>query len=430
MFKRLLSRLSGPGLRPEDLSVEEAIDILSRASAQSRAIVAQTSQDPKILEYLAEDQSSHIRAQVAGNAKTPRPIDAQLADDVAEEVRLELAAKIARLLPDLEADAASDVRDMTIGILERLANDSLPRVRQIVAEEIKSSHKVPGTLVQDLARDAERAVAAPILEFSPLLSDQDLTEIIAAGQAEGVLEAIARRKGLSEDVSDAVVASLDVPAVAALLANPSACIRAEALETVAHHAEEVQAWHEGLVLRPDLSVRAVRRIAGFVAVSLLMQLGERHGLDDATRQDIQVRVKERLAAEETPESVAEDRDMALRTVLAAHENRLLDDAFVIDALKTEDRTRAMLAVAVLAGVAAPLVERIVQSRNGKMITALAWHAGLTMRTAFQLQKDLAKVAGTDLVPARGGTDYPFTPETMRDQLEIIGIPAKSSSSAS
>jgi uncharacterized protein (DUF2336 family) len=35
-----------------------------------------------------------------------------------------------------------------------------------------------------LAQDVETVVAAPILEYSPLLSDADLIEIIACGQVQ------------------------------------------------------------------------------------------------------------------------------------------------------------------------------------------------------------------------------------------------------
>ena len=45
-----------------------------------------------------------------------------------------------------------------------------------------------------------------------------------------MLSAIARRNGLSSKVSDAVATTLDIPAIAALLANPSAKIRAQTLE--------------------------------------------------------------------------------------------------------------------------------------------------------------------------------------------------------
>ena len=48
------------------------------------------------------------------------------------------------------------------------------------------------------ARSADAVVAVPILQYSPLLSDADLIEIIACGQVQEVLTAIASRKPVSE----------------------------------------------------------------------------------------------------------------------------------------------------------------------------------------------------------------------------------------
>ncbi len=49
---------------------------------------------------------------------------------------------------------------------------------------------------------------------------------------QAVLTAIAKRRPLSAHVSDAVVSSLDIPAVSALLANPDAAIRERTLDAI------------------------------------------------------------------------------------------------------------------------------------------------------------------------------------------------------
>ena len=64
------------------------------------------------------------------------------------------------------------------------------RVRAILAEEIKYLNCIPKDIALHLARDVESIVATPILEYSPLLSDADLIEIIASGPVQEVLVAI------------------------------------------------------------------------------------------------------------------------------------------------------------------------------------------------------------------------------------------------
>src|SRR5262249_7988889 len=150
-----------------------------------------------------------------------------------------------------------------IETLEYLAGDSAVRVRAILADEIKHLTNVPKHVVLALAHDLEQVVAAPILEYSPLLSDADLIEIIACGQVREALTAVARRRPLSQNVSQFLVKSLDVSAVAALLVNPEAKIRKDTLERVVAEAEKIESWHLPLALRADLSARAIKRIAGF-----------------------------------------------------------------------------------------------------------------------------------------------------------------------
>ena len=120
-------------------------------------------------------------------SRRPHTPTGLLGDDEDDDVRAELARKIARLMPDLSREEAVHVRDIAIEMLEKLARDQAPRVRAILAEEIKRLDCVPKTVVDRLAHDVEQIVAAPILEYSPLLSDVDLIEIIAGATAECAL---------------------------------------------------------------------------------------------------------------------------------------------------------------------------------------------------------------------------------------------------
>ncbi len=132
---------------------------------------------------------------------------------------------------------------------------------------------IPKDIVLALAHDLNAIVAVPILQYSPLLSDADLIEVIARGQVQEALTAIARRRPVSEAVGDMLVQSLDVPAVAALLVNPDARIRKETMDRIVEQAEEIESWHMPLVLRADLSARAIRRIGSLVGAGLIEKAG-------------------------------------------------------------------------------------------------------------------------------------------------------------
>ncbi len=416
---KFFRRLFGSKL-PARISYETALASLDAKETQSRAALAgHIDTRPEMLYYLASDREPAVRRQIAANPATPLQADRILAQDPNDDVRAELAGKIGRLLPGLAEPERARLRDLAIEVLERLANDQLTRVRMILAEEIKASPHIPKSIVARLARDVELVVAAPILEYSPLLKDVDLLEIIAHGAVSGALPAIARRRDLSADVADQIVASLDVPAVAALLANRSARIRDETMDQIIDHADRIRDWHGPIVLRADLSLRAIRRVAGFVTSSLLQQLRERRGLDEETSNFLAKRVRERIADDD---AVSPSRD-AVETIRRAVATKSLDEAFVVQAVETRDRPLAIHALAMMARQSPAVIEKILDGQSARAVVALCWHAGLSMRAAIKVQTHATRLAQKDVIPARNGVDFPLTSDEMLWQLDLFGISA-------
>jgi uncharacterized protein (DUF2336 family) len=414
-FKRLLGTDAS-----ERLSYEDARAVLeAHEAAREKELAERRDTGGEMLYYLAERGDAVARRAVAANPSAPAQANEFLADDADSEVRAELAKKIGRLLPDLLNSERERVCELTLNTLQKLANDQLPRVRAILAEEIKALACVPKPIVEALARDAEETVSVPILEYSPLLSDGDLLEIIATARAQSALAAVARRRGLSETVSDAIVASLDIPAVAALLANPHASVREDTLERIVDQARAIPAWHGALVMRTDLSMRALKRIAGFVGVALLERLMAAHSLDPETEAHLKRTLKLRLDRHD--DGMVSSEEKARTAIQDAYERGVLDEHFVEEAVESGNRDTLIEALAFLARVPRNAIEKILSSRSAKAITALAWHARLTMRIAFKIQTLVVKLPADELLPARSGVDFPLTEEEMRWHLSYFGI---------
>lgn len=399
---------------PALLDRAEILHILEEQNdAAMRDLAGRNDATPEALYYIATQGSPEARRAVAANPAAPPHANRHLADDADDNVRVELARKIGQLLPNLPPQASRRMRALTIETLERLARDTLPRVRQALAEEIKALDCVPPRIVKALARDIE-CVAAPILEYSPLLSDSELIEIITTAQASFALLAIAKRKPLRASVAEAIATALDVPAVAELLLNSSAKIRHQTLDKIAQHAERITDWQVPLVLRNDLSQRTIRRLAGFVSRSLIETLAAKHGLDEKTRRDLKDKLKARIEKDEAAATIPSD----LVTLKRAGK---LDDTFVENATEHGTRDTVIAALALLSGAAPEVVARIFHTASAKAIVALVWRAGLGMRVAFKIQTLLLHLPASELLPARDGVHFPLSESEMRWHLNYFRI---------
>jgi uncharacterized protein (DUF2336 family) len=415
-----MTRPANKGADTAPISYEDSKRLARDENQEVRARLAlREDLRPEILYFMAEDDSAQVRGRIAANRATPRQADLILARDRDEAVRQKLADKIADLLPDLDAGGQEQARIYLIEVIEILAQDQAARIRHIIAETLKDVAAAPPHVIQQLARDAEAMVACPVLEFSPLLSDSDLIEIIESGSGAKQLQAISRRYGVGEQVTDAIVATQDTGAVAALLENDSAQIREDALDGLVDRAVKVTAWHKPLVLRPVLPAGAVRKLAGFVAGSLLSLLQARQDLDRKTARAVAKEVKRRIKADQSKQAKGAAAEDPAAEAKRLHKAGELDDEALNRALSAGDRELVRHGLALRADMPVALVDHIFGAHSAKGVTALAWKAGCSMRLAMQLQLRMGGIPPTQVLNPKAGTDYPLSESEMVWQIEFF-----------
>lgn len=416
--------------RPEDrrasdpariIDYDEAKRLAGDPLPKSRAQLA-TRDDiqPEILYFLASDKEPLVRAAAAANEVTPVQVGLVLARDPDDGVRCSLAERIGRLAPGLDDAARAQVGDIVNQVLETLARDQMGRVRRILADAIKESDAVPRSVVELLANDDDVEIAAPVLEFSPLLDDEILIEIIKGSPASGALSAISRRAGLGAPVADAIVDANDAPAITELLSNQGAQIREETLDRLVDRAVDFPDWHEPLVHRPILSPRSVGRLARFVADALVKDLSRRGDLDAETAALLTREVNDRLDAEDDPWGEEPDREPADERAARVLEEGKLDEALLLDHLDRGDRMFVSHALALLSDLPESVVAKAVSLASNKGMTALAWKAGLGARAAVQLQLKLARIPPPKVLHPKDDDDFPLTEDEMVWQIEFLG----------
>ncbi len=420
--KRFLEEGVGEG----DLTYDEAKKLARHDDDEvRRKLAARSDIKPEILYYLAEDPSAEVRRVLAENDSTPPHADLLLASDSDQEVRGGLAEKIAKLAPGLSADEQDKVHQMAFEALEILTRDQVARVRQILSEALKDVAHAPPEVIRRLARDAELVVAAPVLEFSPVLTDEDLLEIIESGTASGQLSAISRRDGVGESVSDAIVETWDEEAVAFLLKNESAQLREETLDRIIDQAAAVESWHGPLVNRPKLSSSAATRLAQFVADSLIQTLTERKDLEPEVLEEVRAVVAKRLAKEGDEEERPSQPDsrtpaeVAYETALAQHGEGALDQAQIQTALDGGNKDLVTAALAVRCEVPMAAMQKVIAKRDAKIIIAVCWKAGLDAAFAADVQGRLAEVEDEKVMQPTDDGGYALGDDDLEWQLEFV-----------
>src|SRR5262249_7023344 len=153
-----------------------------------------------------------------------------------------------------------------------------------------------------------------------------------------------------------IVGTEEEPAVAALLANPSAQIREETLDLIVERAPPRTSWHAPLVSRPVLPARAARRIASFIAEALLKKLHKRSDLDPETKAAVAEAVRKRIDddADEVEEDDSESPEAVAKRMMAAGE---LDEDTIGFALTEGKRAFVLAALALRSKIKPEIVDK-------------------------------------------------------------------------
>jgi uncharacterized protein (DUF2336 family) len=403
-----------------DLELKPSHKVSSSEAARVR-LGASTATEPDVLRSLAGDPSITVRVALALNPAAPSQLNETLAGDPDERVRILLARKLTALAPSLSAADQAQLHRATWATLTALVADEAVRVRATIADAVKDMPVAPRELILRLANDTAMSVSEPVIRFSPLLTTDDLLALLANAPASGTALAVAHRSRLDEEVSDAIVASAGNTEIRALLANPSAQIREATLDALIARSVEHTDWHEPLVRRPSLPLRAARILSEIVATHLLEVLATRADLGPELAEDLRQRLVTRLQsdAKEPAVRLEPTAEQVLSDAHALARRGELAEEVVLDATRRGEARYATALLAVAAGTSVSVVDRAASLRSSKGLVSLVWKAGFTMRAAVALQTLLAHLAPDAVLTGGTSGNFPLAVEEMRWQLEFL-----------
>lgn len=211
-------------------------------------------------------------------------------------------------------------------VLCQLAELVEVEARSHVAKLLAPLDRAPGNVVSKLAND-EIAVAAPLLEFSNVLSDDDLIEI-ASKQSEAHRVAIAGRNVVPERVGDAIVEHGGAQSVNKLVQNGQAELGKATLHKLVARASGDMQLATDLRGRADIDWNMLRGEIGVAGQKVLDTLGARsRPLDPVTADKVNQVVYNRMR--NRAGFSAQEWKVAYNQVKALSDRRQLDERALI-----------------------------------------------------------------------------------------------------
>ncbi|NOZ42365.1 MAG: DUF2336 domain-containing protein [Alphaproteobacteria bacterium] len=189
------------------------------------------------------------------------------------------------VLSDSERHIAED-------IFKIMVRDAEERVRSALSDSLKDNPDIPHDVALSLANDVV-GVSVPMLEFSEVLTDEDLKEIVKGQQAESQI-AIARREHLSADVSDTIVEnSKNEEVIATLVSNEGADLQEGTMERVMDKYGAVEKVSDSLANRTQLPIGVAERLVSLVSEKVRDHLVTHHEMTPDMVMDLFLSARER-----------------------------------------------------------------------------------------------------------------------------------------
>ncbi|MCE3231794.1 MAG: hypothetical protein K0R98_51 [Rickettsiaceae bacterium] len=160
-------------------------------------------------------------------------------------------------------------------IFRTLLKDTEVEIRKTLSEAIKTCDSIPKDVVVQLAKDVNE-VSLPVLEFSEVLSDKDLVEIITTTEDISKQMGVSKRKKVSEAVSQALIETGNENVVDTLLQNKNAQVSEKGYDKIVKDFSNKEKVMESVVTRENLPVNVVETMTKLVSEEIYKKLATKH----------------------------------------------------------------------------------------------------------------------------------------------------------
>ncbi len=325
---------------------------------------------------------------------TSKDVAKLMADRSAET----LADTAARMAEDFTAGHLSlEARKEAAEIFRLLVNEAVTMVRAALSDNLKNSADLPHDIALTLAQDVDE-VALPMLEFSEVLTDEDLVGIIQ-NQGEEKQKAVARREGVSEEVSEALVDHGTVEVVTTLVRNKTASISEQTLQKVVDDYGEIEDVQEPLIDRSSLPISVIERLVAKVSERLKETLVAKHELPADMAADLILESREQATVGLVSGRATSDAEL-LQLVRQLRDHGRLTPSLLLRAACIGDMRFLEAGLSVMVGIPLINASLLINDQGELGFRSIYERAGLPPRLfpAFRAAVDVARETQFDGEP--------------------------------
>src|SRR3979411_99926 len=302
--------------------------------------------------------------------------------------RAEATRSLARAY--LFSDMSEQDRGAAEGALLMLLDDATPRVCRAMAEVCAPRTEAPAAIVQALSLD-QPSVALPVLEYSPLLIDADLVDIIATGNCE-MQCAIARRNDLPASVCAAIAEVGTAAAALELIENAYAELAPFSWDRIVERHGHLAAIRESMLVLEDLPAATRVALVAKLSDTLAQFVVARNWLSADRAGRIASEARDRSTVNIAARSRGDDMRGLVRHLRATGQ---LTAGLILRALLSGNLELFDSALSELSGLPQARVSALLHDRGGASLQALLIRAGFPESTfaAFRVALEVSLETG-------------------------------------
>ncbi len=320
----------------------------------------------------------------------------KLLKDPTPENRAEAAKKVSS---QFNSGALSESeRQIAEDIFKVMVRDAEERVRLALSDSLKNNPDVPHDVAVSLANDVAD-VALPMLEFSDVLTDEDLKEIVKNHDAESQ-KAVARREHLSAELSDVIVEnSQDEGVIATLVSNDGADLGEKTMDRVLDKYSAHEIVNNSLANRRQLPIGVAERLVSLVSEKVRDHLVTHHEMTPDMVMELFLSARERA----TVSLLGDGADVmdVRKLVDQLHANGRLTETLIFRAICMGDVVFFEAALAKLCGIPVSNAYKLIHDRGSLGLAAVYRECNLSpqmlpvVQAALDVAKDMETSASED-----------------------------------